>query len=63
MQSALDQFRISIARVRDLISIHNSWLEDEIRQQLSYKSYQQPEKIADAVNFVEQVVESIHQIL
>ena len=24
MQSALDQFRISIARVRDLISIHNS---------------------------------------
>lgn len=24
MQSALDQFRVSIGRVRDLISIHNS---------------------------------------
>jgi len=24
MQSALDQFRISISRVRDLISLHNS---------------------------------------
>ncbi|MEH2085839.1 HEPN domain-containing protein [Nostoc sp.] len=28
---------------------NTSWLEDEIRKGLSYKSFQQPEKIADAI--------------
>ena len=126
MQSAIDLFRISIARVRDLIAVHNSlkaqassvldisdmlraalvlavsaldyyihevvrigmleihrgqrpeppafsrfqislgsaraginagqnidsWLKDEIRQRHSYKSFQQPEAIADAVRLI-----------
>ena len=126
MQSAIDQFRISIARVRHLIAVHNSlkaqtsnvldlsdmlraalvlavsaldyyihevvrigmleihrgqrleppafsgfqislgnartginagqnidsWLEDEIRQRHSYKSFQQPNAIADAVRLI-----------
>lgn len=126
MQSAIDLFRISIARVRDLIAVHNSlkaqtsnvldlsdmlrsalvlavsaldyyihevvrigmleihrgqrpeppafsgfqislgnaraginagqniasWLEDEIRQRHSYKSFQQPIAIADAVRLI-----------
>ena len=126
MQSAIDLFRLSIARVRDLIAVHNSlkaqtsnvldisdmlrsalvlavsaldyyihevvrigmleihrgerpeppafsgfqislgnaraginagqnidsWLEDEIRQRHSYKSFQQPNAIADAVRLI-----------
>jgi len=126
MQSAIDLFRISIARVRDLIAVHNSlkaqassvldlsdmlraalvlavsaldyyihevvrigmleihrgqrpeppafsgfkislgnartginagqnidsWLEDEIRQSHSYKSFQSPKAIADAVRLI-----------
>jgi hypothetical protein len=28
---------------------NTSWLEDEIRERLSYQSFQQPEKIADAI--------------
>ena len=126
MQSAIDLFRISIARVRELIAVHNSlkaqassvvdlsdmlraalvlavsaldyyihevvrigmleihrgqrleppafsgfqislgnaraginagqnidsWLEDEIRQRHSYKSFQQPNAIADAVRLI-----------
>jgi hypothetical protein len=28
---------------------NSSWLEDEIRERLSYQSFQQPEKIADAI--------------
>ncbi|MCY7381449.1 MAG: hypothetical protein LH628_02450 [Microcoleus sp. CAN_BIN18] len=126
MQSAIDLFRISIARVRDLIAVHNSlkaqassvldisdmlraslvlavsaldyyihevvrigmleihrgqrpeppafsrfqislgnaraginagqnidsWLEDEIRQRHSYKSFQSPNAIADAVRLI-----------
>jgi len=126
MQPAIDLFRISIARVRDLIAVHNSlkaqassvldlsdmlraalvlavsaldyyihevvrigmleihrgqrleppafsgfqislgnaraginagqnidsWLEDEIRQRHSYKSFQQPNAIADAVRLI-----------
>lgn len=126
MQSAIDLFRISITRVRDLIAVHNSlkaqassvldfsdmlraalvlavsaldyyihevvrigmleihrgqrpeppafsgfqislgnaraginagqnidsWLEDEIRQRHSYKSFQQPNAIADAVRLI-----------
>ncbi|WP_449418646.1 HEPN domain-containing protein [Phormidium nigroviride] len=126
MQSAIDQFRISITRVRDLIAVHNSlkaqatsvldisdilraalvlavsaldyyihevvrigmleihrgqrpeppafsgfqislgnaraginagqnidyWLEDEIRQRHSYKSFQQPRAIADAIRLI-----------
>ena len=126
MQSAIDLFRISIVRVRDLIAVHNSlkaqassvldlsdilraslvlavsaldyyihevvrigmleihrgqrpeppafsgfqislgnaraginagqnidsWLEDEIRQRHSYKSFQQPNAIADAVRLI-----------
>ncbi|MEG4579797.1 HEPN domain-containing protein [Microcoleus sp. MON1_C5] len=126
MQSAIDLFRLSIARVRDLIAVHNSlkaqassvldisdilraalvlavsaldyyihevvrigmleihrgqrpeppafsrfqislgnaraginagqnidsWLEDEIRQSHSYKSFQQPKAIADAIRLI-----------
>jgi RiboL-PSP-HEPN len=126
MQSAIDLFRISIARVRDLIAVHNSlkaqassvldlsdmlraslvlavsaldyyihevvrigmleihrgqrteppafsrfqislgsarvginagqnidsWLEDEIRQRHSYKSFQQPDIIADGIRLI-----------
>jgi hypothetical protein len=126
MQSALDQFRVSINRVRDLVAVHNSvkaqatsaldlsdilraalvlsvsaldfyvhevvrlgmleihqglrleppafsrfqislgsareglsvalnldyWLEDEIRQRHSYKSFQQPDNIADAIRLI-----------
>lgn len=126
MQSALDQFHVSINRVRDLIAVHNSvkaqstpvldlsdilraalvlsvsaldfyvheivrlgmleihrglrpeppafsrfqislgsarkglsvalnldyWLEDEIRQRHSYKSFQQPENVADAIRLI-----------
>ena len=126
MQSAIDLFRLSIARVRDLIAVHNSlkaqassvldlsdmlraalvlavsaldyyihevvrigmleihggqrpeppafsgfqislgnaraginagqnidsWLEDEIRQRHSYKSFQQPNAIADAIRLI-----------
>ena len=29
-----------------------SWLEDEIREQFSYKSFQQPDKIADAIRYI-----------
>jgi hypothetical protein len=126
MQSALDQFRISINRVRDLIAVHNSvraqstrvldlsdilraalvlsvsaldfyvhevvrlgmleihrksrpeppafsrfqislgsareglsvdlvldyWLDNEIRQSHSYKSFQQPDKVAEAIRLI-----------
>ena len=124
MQSALDQFNISISRVRDLIAVHNSvkaqstpaldlsdilratfvlsvsaldyyvhevvkigmleihqgirleppafsrfqiylgsarqglsssldsWLEDEIQQRHSYKSFQQPDNIAEAIRLI-----------
>ncbi|EKV01157.1 hypothetical protein Lepto7375DRAFT_3300 [Leptolyngbya sp. PCC 7375] len=33
----------------------NSWLEDEIRQTLSYKSFQQPNNIADAIRLISDV--------
>jgi hypothetical protein len=29
-----------------------SWLEDEVRERLSYQSFQQPEKIADAIRLI-----------
>jgi hypothetical protein len=74
MQSALDQFRISIQRVRDLIALHNSVkaqataaldLSDILRAALNIGNrwYIDESMVGDTVDFLEQVVESIHQIL
>jgi hypothetical protein len=73
MQSAIDQFRISLQRVRDLISLHNSIVYR--RNKIAHEADIDPTfglgnrwpidelMVGDAVNFIEQVVEGIHQIL
>jgi hypothetical protein len=69
MQSALDEFQISIARVRDLISLHNSELltpnSGDIDPTFAIGSRWPIDEVLvnDAVEFIEEVIESIHQIL
>lgn len=49
------RFEISLGSARAGINAGqniDSWLEDEIRQRLSYKSFQKPEHIADAIRLI-----------
>ena len=71
-QSAFSRFQVSLggARQERLIAIDiASWLENEIQQDID-PTYNIGSRwdidevlVSDAVNFVEQVVETIHQIL
>lgn len=52
---AFSRFQISLGSARAGINAGqniDSWLEDEIRQRHSYKSFQQPEAIADAIRLI-----------
>ena len=52
---AFSRFQISLGSARVGINAGqniDSWLEDEIRQRHSYKSFQQPEAIADAIRLI-----------
>ena len=52
---AFSGFQISLGNARTGINAGqniDSWLEDEIRQRHSYKSFQQPNAIADAVRLI-----------
>jgi len=52
---AFSGFQISLGNARAGINAGqniDSWLEDEIRQRHSYKSFQQPNAIADAVRLI-----------
>lgn len=52
---AFSGFQISLGKARAGINAGQniySWLEDEIRQRHSYKSFQQPNAIADAVRLI-----------
>ena len=52
---AFSRFQISLGSARqgiNLASTGNSWLEDEIRKRHSYKSFQQPDAIADAIRLI-----------
>ncbi|MEG3930191.1 MULTISPECIES: HEPN domain-containing protein [unclassified Microcoleus] len=52
---AFSRFQISLGNARAGINAGqniDSWLEDEIRQRHSYKSFQQPEAIADAIRLI-----------
>jgi hypothetical protein len=52
---AFSRFQISLGNARAGINAGqniDSWLEDEIRQRHSYKSFQQPEPIADAIRLI-----------
>ena len=46
---AFSRFQISLGSARQDLNI---WLEDEIRQRHSYKSFQQPDNIADAIRLI-----------
>lgn len=53
--SAFSKFQISLGSARQQINFaanDNSWLESEIRQRHSYKSFQQPDNIADAIRLI-----------
>lgn len=53
--SAFCRFSIALGSAREgLDAARNidSWLEDEIRQRHSYKSFQQPDNIADAIRLI-----------
>jgi hypothetical protein len=52
---AFSRFQISLGSARTGINAGqniDSWLEDEIRQRHSYKSFQQPNAIADAIRLI-----------
>ena len=52
---AFSRFQISLGSARAAINAGqniDSWLEDEIRQGHSYKSFQQPKAIADAIRLI-----------
>ncbi|WP_293063556.1 MULTISPECIES: hypothetical protein [unclassified Moorena] len=52
---AFYRFKISLGSVREGLNVASnidSWLENEIRQKHSYKSFQQPENIADAIRLI-----------
>ena len=52
---AFSRFQISLGSARQGLqddSDHHSWLEDEIREKHSYKSFQQPNSIADAIRLI-----------
>jgi hypothetical protein len=52
---AFSRFQISLGSAREGLSVAlnlDYWLEDEIRQRHSYKSFQQPENIADAIRLI-----------
>ena len=49
------RFQISLGSARQGFNVESSldyWLEDEIRQRHSYKSFQQPNNIADAIRLI-----------
>jgi hypothetical protein len=52
-----DRFRVSLASVNVALSAGGgvSWLEEEIREQHGYLSFQQPDKVADALRLVTDV--------
>ncbi|MGW5690992.1 hypothetical protein ACWEWX_08535 [Streptomyces asiaticus] len=51
-----DKFRVSLAAVNlALTSGGVSWLEQEVREQHGYLSFQQPDKVADAFRLVSEV--------
>lgn len=51
---AFSKFQISLGSTRQAMSAMSldSWLEDEIRQKHSYKSFQSPDKIAEAIRLI-----------
>ncbi|MGB7708399.1 MAG: HEPN domain-containing protein [Microcoleus sp.] len=52
---AFSRFQISLGNARAAINAGqniDSWLEDEIRQRHSYKSFQNPDNIAEAVRLI-----------
>ena len=51
------RFQISIERVRQAISAPTSddWLDDEIRERHSWRSFQQADHIADAIRLISEV--------
>jgi len=52
---AFSRFQVSLGSAREGLNVDLSldyWLEDEIRQRHSYKSFQQPENIADAIRLI-----------
>ena len=52
---AFSRFQISLGNARAGINAGqniDSWLEDEIRQRHSYKSFQQPDSIAEAIRLI-----------
>jgi hypothetical protein len=58
---AFDRFRVSLASVSAALASQNqpavriNWLDAEIREQHSYLSFQQPDKVADAVRLISDV--------
>jgi hypothetical protein len=52
---AFSRFQISLGNARQSLNTSQNidyWLEDEIRQRHSYKSFQQPDAIADAIRLI-----------
>ena len=52
---AFAKFQINLGSAREGLSVDVSldyWLEDEIQQSHSYKSFQQPDKIAEAIRLI-----------
>ncbi|MDT3395796.1 hypothetical protein RKE29_03900 [Streptomyces sp. B1866] len=51
-----DKFRVSLASVSAALTVGGAaWLEQEIREQHGYLSFQQPDKVADAFRLVSDV--------
>ncbi|MFI6059627.1 hypothetical protein [Streptomyces sp. NPDC051286] len=51
-----DKFRVSLAAVNSAIAVGGAaWLEQEIREQHGYLSFQNPDKVADAFRLVSDV--------
>lgn len=49
------RFQISLGSARQAMNVSSNidyWLENEIQQRHSYKSFQQPDKIADAIRLI-----------
>jgi hypothetical protein len=53
--SAFCRFQIALGSARQPLNVQqntDSWLEDEIRERHGYKSFQQPDSIADAIRLI-----------
>lgn len=53
--SAFSRFQIYLGSAREALTVSpnmDSWLKDEIQERHSYKSFQQPDKIAEAIRLV-----------